>query len=494
MPIAEGTTSLTVLLVEDDEDTRANLCELLELDGHIAVESATVSEALSATPWDRVDAVILDRRLPDGDAGMLLPLVKQIAPDCPVVVVTGYPDVDSAIEALRQGAYDYLLKPVSPEALRASLRRIAERRDTIQELRTQRDLAESLIETAQAIVLVLDFDCAMVRCNEFLKELISEDVPQFEGKNWLYNLIPSADQHRFEKMLNSILNGATVRDQASRLKVSDGTERLISWSGKQLDGNQEVRGLLLVGHDVTELNLAQHRLVQSERLAAIGQMITGLAHESRNAFQRSQACLEMLGLEVQDRPAALDLIQRIQRAQDHLHHLYEEVRFYAAPIHLERVACRLDSIWRDTWRYLEHIWQAKSIRLVEPEAVPEILVQADSHAMERIFRNLFENAIIASPAGAVVELSVHRCVLGDRLGVEVRVRDHGHGLERATRERIFEPFFTTRTQGTGLGLPITKRLIEAHGGSIEFGWPDEGAEAIVRLPVSPETHPMLLPR
>ena len=132
----------------------------------------------------------------------------------------------------------------------------------------------------------------------------------------------------------------------------DGTERLISWSGKQLDGNHEVRGLLLVGHDVTELNLAQHRLVQTERLAAIGQMITGLAHESRNAFQRSQACLEMLGLEVQDRPAALDLIQRIQRAQDHLHHLYEEVRSYAAPIHLERVVCRLDVIWRVTWRYL----------------------------------------------------------------------------------------------------------------------------------------------
>lgn len=492
--MTEGTTSLTVLLVEDDADTRANLCELLELDGHIAVESSTVHEALTATPWDRVDAVILDRRLPDGDAGMLLPLVKQRAPDCPVVVVTGYPDVDSTIEALRQGAYDYLLKPVSPEALRASLRRIAERRDTIQELRAQRDLAEGLIETAQAIVLVLNLECGVVRCNGFLKDLIGQDVPQSQGKSWIFDLIPAADQHRFEKMLTSILNGVTVRDQASRLKVSNGTERLISWSGKQLDGNQEVRGLLLVGHDVTELNLAQHRLVQSERLAAIGQMITGLAHESRNAFQRSQACLEMLELEVQDRPAALDLIQRIQRAQDHLHHLYEEVRFYAAPIHLERVACRLENIWRDTWRHLEQVWKAKDITLIECDSVPDVFVQADSHALERVFRNLFENAIMASPAGAQVELSVQSCSMGDRLGVEVHVRDHGHGLERATRERIFEPFFTTRTQGTGLGLPITKRLIEAHGGTIEFGWPEDGAEAIIQLPIAQETHPLLLPR
>jgi|688.fasta_scaffold06464_3 PAS domain S-box-containing protein len=492
--MTNSTSSLTVLLVEDDADTRANLCELLELDGHISIESSSVHEALTSPPWDRIDAVILDRRLPDGDAGMLLPMVKQRSPDCPVVVVTGYPDVDSAIEALRQGAYDYLLKPVSPEALRASLRRIAERRDTIQQLRTQRDLAESLIETAQAIVLVLDFDCAVVRCNGFLKDLIGQELLQSKGKTWLRDWIPSADQHRFEKMLNTIIQGVTVRDQASRLKVADGTERLISWSGKQLDGNQDVRGLLLVGHDVTELNRAQHRMVQSERLAAIGQMITGLAHESRNAFQRSQACLEMLGLEVQDRPAAMELIQRIQRAQDHLHHLYEEVRFYAAPIHLERVSCRLETIWRETWRHLEKAWSVKRIVLNEPPVLPDIFVQADSHALERVFRNLFENAILASPQDSCVDLNIVRCSLGDRLGIEIRVRDHGHGLDRATRERIFEPFFTTRTQGTGLGLPITKRLIEAHGGSLEFGWPEDGAEAIVRLPIAPETHPMLLPR
>jgi len=190
----------------------------------------------------------------------------------------------------------------------------------------------------------------------------------------------------------------------------------------------------------------------------------------------------------------MELIQRIQRAQDHLHHLYEEVRFYAAPIHLERVSFRLETIWRETWRHLEKAWSVKRIVLNEPPVLPDIFVQADSHALERVFRNLFENAILASPQDSCVDLNIVRCSLGDRLGIEIRVRDHGHGLDRATRERIFEPFFTTRTQGTGLGLPITKRLIEAHGGSLEFGWPEDGAEAIVRLPIAPETHPMLLPR
>ena len=88
--------------------------------------------------------------------------------------------------------------------------------------------------------------------------------------------------------------------------------------------------------DVTELKKAQELALRSERLAAIGQMMTGLAHESGNALARSQSCLEMLAWEVEDRPEALELIDRIQKAQDHLQQLYEEVRSYAAPLRLER--------------------------------------------------------------------------------------------------------------------------------------------------------------
>src|SRR6185295_18076690 len=102
-----------------------------------------------------------------------------------------------------------------------------------------------------------------------------------------------------------------------------------------------------------ELKQAQDRLLQSERLAAIGEMMTGLAHESRNALQRSQSCLEMLEMEIQDRPAALDLLARIQKAQDHLHRLYEEVRGYAAPLLIRRETLDIRNVLRETWDHLE---------------------------------------------------------------------------------------------------------------------------------------------
>src|SRR5438067_771994 len=81
-------------------------------------------------------------------------------------------------------------------------------------------------------------------------------------------------------------------------------------------------------------------------------MMTGLAHESGNALARSQACLEMLGLEVQDRPEALELLGRVQKAQDHLQQLYDEVRNYAAPLRRERVFWPLEQVWRQAWNNL----------------------------------------------------------------------------------------------------------------------------------------------
>src|SRR5262249_25438923 len=113
-----------------------------------------------------------------------------------------------------------------------------------------------------------------------------------------------------------------------------------------LDEFGSPRGAVGAFLDVTERNRNQERLLQAERLAAIGQMMTGLAHESGNALARSQSCLEMLTWEVEDRPEALDLIRRIQKAQDHLKQLYDEVRSYAAPLKLEREPWSLSAVWR----------------------------------------------------------------------------------------------------------------------------------------------------
>lgn len=235
--------------------------------------------------------------------------------------------------------------------------------------------------------------------------------------------------------------------------------------------------------DITDRRLAEERLLQSERLAAIGETVTGLAHESRNAFQRSQACLEMLELELEGRPEGLELVARIQRALDHLHHLYEEVRDYAAPINLERQPCELAHIWRDAWSHLELKRNHTAVRLVELARASGYVCSVDRFAMEQVFRNILENALDACGKEGEIRVHCEPSVLGDRPAVRVSFRDTGPGMDAEVRSRFFDAFFTTKTKGTGLGMAIARRIVEAHAGTITLGDLDlPGAEILVTLP------------
>jgi signal transduction histidine kinase len=369
IPRAEAmvAASLDILVIEDDPDARENLRDILELDDHRVAVAGSAAEAMARDDWGRFAAIILDRRLPDATAEQLMPRLKTAAPDASVIVVTGYADLQGAIGALRQGASDYLLKPLDPDLLRASLARIVERR----------------------------------QLTMFLEQ-------------------------------------------------------------------------------------ARERAVQAERLAAIGEMVAGLAHESRNALQRSQACLEMLALAVRDRPEALDLINRIQKAQDHLHTLYEDVRGYAAPIKLERAPCDLSRIWREAWSHLETARAEKQAALLEAPDGADLRCVADPFRMEQVFRNILDNALAAGSPPVAVEVGAKEADLQGQPAIRLSFRDNGPGIPPDRRPHVFDPFYTTKARGTGLGMAIAKRIIEAHGGRIGIGEGDgPGATFLITLPKGP---------
>jgi signal transduction histidine kinase len=224
-------------------------------------------------------------------------------------------------------------------------------------------------------------------------------------------------------------------------------------------------------------------MLQSERLAGIGQMITGLAHESRNALQRIQSCSEMLELELSENHEGLRLVRRLQEAQDNLVRLFDEVRGYAAPVHLERADCALNAAWRDAWAVLEALRRGRNATLNEECHDVDLVVSIDRFRMTQLFRNLFENALAACRDPVVVQVKCREVQLQQGPAIEVRVHDNGPGLTADARQNVFEPFFTTKTKGTGLGMAIARRIVEAHSGRIAVG--DEstkGAEFILTLP------------
>src|SRR5260370_13120353 len=196
--------------------------------------------------------------------------------------------------------------------------------------------------------------------------------------------------------------------------------------------------VLLVGQDITALKEAQERTLQAERLGAIGQMVAGLAHESGNALARSQACLEMLGLEVQDRPEALDLVGRVQKAQDHLRQLYEEVRNYAAPLKLEREVCGLDTVWRQAWANLAVQRQGREAHLREHCGGINLRCTLDPFRLEQVFRNILENALAACRDPVAISVFCQETSLHGQPAVRVPVRDNGPRLDAEQRRCLFE--------------------------------------------------------
>jgi signal transduction histidine kinase len=233
-----------------------------------------------------------------------------------------------------------------------------------------------------------------------------------------------------------------------------------------------------------QMRFTQQKLVQSERLAAIGQMVTGLAHESRNALQRARSCLDLLELDLQEHAEQLDLTQRIRDALNDLQRNYEEVRNYAAPINLQRKPVDCSVLVKRAFQDLRDEFPKSEHKLLIHGPTTSVSVEADEFRLMQVFRNILENAMAASNAGSVIEISFLKKEIEGKSFQEIDICDSGDGMDKETLERFFEPFFTTKQTGTGLGMAICKRIVESHGGRIEaYSDKGRGTTIAVLLPI-----------
>ena len=226
--------------------------------------------------------------------------------------------------------------------------------------------------------------------------------------------------------------------------------------------------------EIAERRKEHERFLESERLAAIGGAMNGLAHESRNALQRAQACLEMLIREVEDRPAALALIARVESAQSDLHRVYEQVRDYASPLRLDPQRQTISSIVREAWLELESLRAVRAVRLQEVYNGADPNCEVDRRSMIQVFGHLLKNALVACKDPVEIEIAYFDSEWNGQPAVKVVLEDNGPGFPAEERDKAFTAFYTTNTKGTGLGLAVSKRIVEAHGGQIVLGSNSKG--------------------
>lgn len=476
------TESPLILVVDDDEDTRQNLADILELDGYRVAQAATARELLAHRDWDEVAVVLLDRKLPDGNPRQLAPQIKLLAPFAAIIIVTGYADVEGAINAVRSGATDYILKPVDTDVLLASIRRAVKQQQAEREIaRLHRNLLQSeeryraLFESTLDGLLVFNERHQVVAANRAARAMLGLPAGSLIDEPFESLALRAPNRQVFLSWQECF--APRDREAECSYEAYDRSAVALEYLAVQ----NFFPGLHLLSlRDVTSRKQAEERALQSERLAAIGETMAALVHESRNALQRSKACLELLTLDLEDKPAALQLVARAQRAQDDLHRLYEVVRQWAAPLKLNFAPCNLQKLWSEVWNEVCEGRQEHSVKLCE-EVQTAPVCDIDGFAMAQVFRNILENALEVSPSGKKITIRCRSFDAQDGKQLWIAFDDQGPGLKPEQIERMFEPFFTTKSKGTGLGMAIAHRIVQAHGGSIQASSP-RGARIEIILP------------
>ncbi|MFO0798487.1 MAG: ATP-binding protein [Gemmataceae bacterium] len=504
---------LAVLVVDDDPDSRANLRDILELDGYAVEEAGSVAEALARSEWGRYVAVVLDRQLPDGTADDLLPHLRRLAPDAAVVVVTGFADVRGAVAAFRLGAADYVLKPVNPDELRTRLGRLAEARRYREALRESQEFARAVLDSLTAHIAVLDQTGAVVAVNaawdEFARLRHGDPARCGVGANYLD--VCTRATGAFAEEAPAVAAGirdvlAGVRSRFALEYPCDFLDEKLWFSMIVTPLGPDRRGVVVSHLDISdrkraevdlrakseELRATTQQLWQAARLAGVGELAASLAHELNNPLATVHLRVEGLLAKTPAGDPRRRLLEVVDQEVTRMASLVGNLLGFSRAGRDQVSTVDVCEEVARTAELTDHHLRKRRIRF-HPEFAPGTpIIHADRQQLRQVFLNLFTNAADAMPNGGRLTARVGPGELpGTRPAVAVDVTDTGVGIPAEHLPRVLESFFTTKEEGkgTGLGLAICRRIVEQHNGRLEIdSRVGEGTTVRVTLPVRPDTN------
>lgn len=323
---------------------------------------------------------------------------------------------------------------------------------------------QEIIEKCHALVNTIDVDMRILLFNRRCEEITGLSRVEAAGRPWLELFAAAEDREQLQVSLSKVQQGAYGPHYEGPVQVTPGEPRRVRWHLTTLPGgNQPI--LCAIGIDVTEEYLLAVRTRRAERLATLGVMAAGLAHEIRNPLNAAHLQLTLTQRRLArpggaDINGAIEAAALVSRELQRLARIVEEFLDFARPQPLRLARGDL----RETARSV--------VSLMVPEAAsagvdlelspgPPVTVDLDDERLKQAILNLVRNGIEAAGCGGRVEVRV------DARGEEafLEVLDNGPGLPSG-ETRIFEPFWTTKPGGTGLGLSIVHRIVGDHGGKV----------------------------
>jgi signal transduction histidine kinase len=250
-------------------------------------------------------------------------------------------------------------------------------------------------------------------------------------------------------------------------------------------GSRDEVGELAAAFSAMTESLRTHidERIRADRLVLLGKLAAGIAHEVRNPLEAIKGAATVLEGNGAADPTVRRFTRIIKDEVTDLNQFLEGFLEFARPAPLRLATADLDAIADEVVALLEPLLDERRIRVARDFAAGLPAVQADTHQIKQVLMNLCLNAIQAMPDGGEMLLVGRPTLSGDRPGVECSVRDTGVGVAEAVRQQIFEPFITTKTGGSGLGLAVSRSIIERHAGRIWMeSTPGRGSTFSIWLP------------
>ncbi len=485
--------SHTILVVDDDPGMLNSLGMLLGHAGFQVTTAPSLTDALQLLNQHYYDIVITDYYLQDGHGSEIMKFCKEFCPKTRVIVMTGNASLETAVEAIRNGAFDYVIKPFDFDLLFHSIKRALEHINILEEIALARERYRALIEDLHEGYLVLKEDFRPGFVNAKMAQILNCKINEIiEHEIW--DFIDASSQKILREKLEFLdkapgaffLEEVIFRDCKGNTVPAE--VRITNTIGDYLG-----KGIIMICREITERDMLWKRLVRSERLATMGEMVAGVAHELNNKLTPILGFGEILA-QSHDLPQETyeKCVTGINTAATSAKKIVESLLLFSRQEKPAMLPCDLNKIVRNAVNLAESWISGSDIFLCLDLPDDPVQVKVDAHQIEQVITNIIKNAIEAS-SGGQGRISISTRLDPVKRQASVTIEDNGPGIPEEFLDKIFEPFFSTKSKqkGTGLGLSICHGIIKEHGGTIAVSSRPGLTRFSITLPVANavEEHP-----
>jgi len=500
--------TIKILLIEDNPGDVRFIQEMLsEVQGinYNLCYEGQLQAGMTHIAKNGVDVVLLDLGLPDSQGLDTFSKLYIHAKDVPIVVLTGLGDETTALNAVQMGAQDYLVKGsvVEGRTLSRIIRYAIERKRAETKLRQSEEHYRLLVETMNEGFMELDESDVFRYVNDALcvmlaysrSEIIGQPITKFfdaANQEILKNHISLKEKSKFESYeiawtrmdqdkVHTIISPRQLFDTKSQYIGSFSVITNVTRLKKVSQTLQEYSEKLeeKVEQRTKELREAQEELVRTEKLAMVGRLAGGVAHELRNPLAAIKNATFFLNMALEKPgPEIKETLEMLEKEATISERIISSLLDFARPKRPVQQRININEVIQDALLCTAVPNNVGVVKLLNDE-LPKI--QADPDQLAQVFRNIVLNAIQAmSDNGKLIIKSY----APQPMWIAVSFIDTGDGIPKEKINRIFEPLFTTKAKGIGLGLTLAKTFVERHGGTIEVeSEVGKGSTFIVNLPV-----------